>query len=193
MTEGINVLGVYDESGTIPGGQIHFSYRPRGPDGAPAERAKLLPPGTRVAVSRCPCLAAADIRVLTIADPRNLPNDLLELSDLVIFSGRSERPDPCLMSGGDLDGDLYFVVWDEELVPREEDAPLDYTPAEKPEPLDRALLLSSMPHVFLFTDPCCWCSLCFLMLLVRVACGGFELALWCSPLGAQFGRQNSCN
>jgi RNA dependent RNA polymerase len=42
------------------------------------------------------------------------------------------------MSGGDLDGDLYLVIWDEALVPAQEDPPLDYTPAQKPQPIEGA-------------------------------------------------------
>lgn len=55
-----------------------------------------------------------------------------QLENVLVFSQRGARPESCLMSGGDLDGDLYFVIWDDALVPHDEDAPLDYTPARKP-------------------------------------------------------------
>lgn len=36
------------------------------------------------------------------------------------------RPHPTECSGGDLDGDLYFVCWDEKLIPPKMDTPMDY-------------------------------------------------------------------
>jgi len=40
--------------------------------------------------------------------------------------------DPNEASGSDLDGDLYFVTWDEKLIPPGKKSwnPMDYTPAE---------------------------------------------------------------
>ena len=33
-----------------------------------------------------------------------------------MFSSEGERPIPDMMSGGDLDGDEFLVIWDEELI-----------------------------------------------------------------------------
>lgn len=41
------------------------------------------------------------------------------------------RPHPNECSGSDLDGDLYFVSWDESLIPPTMEEPMDYTPAPK--------------------------------------------------------------
>ena len=38
------------------------------------------------------------------------------------------RPHPNECSGSDLDGDLYFVTWDERLIPPVTEAPMDYHP-----------------------------------------------------------------
>ena len=35
---------------------------------------------------------------------------------MVVFSSKGERPTCNKMSGGDLDGDVYFVCWDQELI-----------------------------------------------------------------------------
>ena len=34
----------------------------------------------------------------------------------VVFSSQGQRPDQHKLSFGDLDGDIYFVTWDEKLV-----------------------------------------------------------------------------
>jgi hypothetical protein len=39
------------------------------------------------------------------------------------------RPHPNECSGSDLDGDIYFVSWDPDLIPTRMVAPMDYTPA----------------------------------------------------------------
>lgn len=39
------------------------------------------------------------------------------------------RPHPNECSGSDLDGDVYFVCWDPELIPPEQVEPMDYTAA----------------------------------------------------------------
>lgn len=37
------------------------------------------------------------------------------------------RPHPNECSGGDLDGDLYFISWDKNLIPSQTVKPMDYT------------------------------------------------------------------
>ena len=34
----------------------------------------------------------------------------------MVFSAKGDRPICNMMSGGDLDGDVYFVTWDKELL-----------------------------------------------------------------------------
>ena len=131
VRDAVNLLGVLDESGELREGQIYFSWTPQLPDGS-IGRARTLPTGTRVAVSRPPCLSSQDIRLLTVADPAQLPPALTQLVNVVAFSQRGARPAPSLMSGGDLDGDLYFIIWDTQLVPASAHAPLDYSPSTQP-------------------------------------------------------------
>ena len=140
VRQAVNVLGVLDESATIPTDCIHFCYHPRGADGLALRTATHLPAGTRVVVSRSPVLSAADIRVLTIVDPAAIHPAAAALEDVIVFSQFGERPAPSLMSGGDLDGDLYFVVWDQELIPPVVDPPAEYAPGDPPQPCSGAYL-----------------------------------------------------
>lgn len=72
-------------------------------------------------VSRNPCTHPGDIRVLTAVDKP----ELRDLTNIVVFSSEGKRPECNKMAGGDLDGDVYFVSWDKEL--------LEYLPKENVE------------------------------------------------------------
>lgn len=62
---------------------------------------------------------------------------VLLIMDVVIC-----RPHPNECSGGDLDGDLYFVCWDRRLVPDNTDTPMDYT-ARRPRIMDHDVTLEA--------------------------------------------------
>ncbi|KAI8569071.1 hypothetical protein RHMOL_Rhmol02G0249700 [Rhododendron molle] len=82
-----------------------------------------------VVVAKNPCLHPGDIRVLKAVDAPELHH----LSDCLVFPQKGDRPHPNEASGSDLDGDLYFVTWDENLIPpsRKSSVPMDYAPAEE--------------------------------------------------------------
>lgn len=90
-----------------------------------------------VLVSRNPCTHPGDIRLLTCVDKP----ELRYLFNVVVFSAKGDRPQCNMMSGGDLDGDVYFVTWDKELLsyvsPESIHEPADYSKSqlikEKPE------------------------------------------------------------
>lgn len=46
-----------------------------------------------------------------------LDSPLKKLRNAVVFSQRGTRDLPSQLSGGDLDGDLYNVIWDRSLIP----------------------------------------------------------------------------
>eukprot|EP00892_Ulva_mutabilis_P008489 jgi/Ulvmu1/6011/UM026_0137.1 len=138
LEDGVNLMGVMDESGSLPAGTFWARWdRDRGrrhPGSATADPAfRALPRGTRALVTRFPCLAPADVRVLRAADPAMLPHELTDLTNVIVFPSVGNSPEPCKMSGGDLDGDIYLISWDTALVPEREAAAVDYTPARKPE------------------------------------------------------------
>ncbi|KAI3880226.1 hypothetical protein MKW92_051043, partial [Papaver armeniacum] len=65
---------------------------------------------------------------------------LHHMVDCVVFPQKGKRPHPNECSGSDLDGDVYFVCWDQELIPLRQVEPMDYdaTPAIK---LDHDVLI----------------------------------------------------
>ncbi|KAH0843662.1 RNA-directed RNA polymerase [Fonsecaea pedrosoi] len=78
--------------------------------------------GVNVLVSRNPCLHPGDLRKLEAV---NCP-ELSHLTDCVVFSTAGRRPAADLMSGGDLDGDTFFVCWDADLIPQAMSEPAEY-------------------------------------------------------------------
>jgi hypothetical protein len=64
------------------------------------------------------------------------------------------RPHPNECSGSDLDGDLYFLSWDEALVPASADSPMDYCPPGQVS-LDHPVTVEASPYpMYSLDDPC---------------------------------------
>lgn len=79
-----------------------------------------------VMVVRNPCYHPGDIRVLKLVKNKA---QYAYLSDCVVFPTRGSRPHADESSGGDLDGDEFFVSWDQNLIPDHKwrSRPFDYS------------------------------------------------------------------
>ena len=78
-------------------------------------------------VGRNPSLHPGDLRVVQAVDVPALHH----IRDMVVFPQTGERDVPSMCSGGDLDGDDFFVIWDRELQPPEWNCePMSYDPPE---------------------------------------------------------------
>ncbi|KAH7037134.1 RNA dependent RNA polymerase-domain-containing protein [Microdochium trichocladiopsis] len=80
-------------------------------------------------VGRNPTLHPGDIRLVEAVD---IPA-LRHLHDLVVFPAQGDRDIPSMCSGGDLDGDEYFVIWDHELVQIRQHDPMEFRVSAKNE------------------------------------------------------------
>ncbi|KAJ4288053.1 hypothetical protein N0V90_012070 [Kalmusia sp. IMI 367209] len=78
---------------------------------------------TEVLVTRNPCLHPGDLQKFKAVDVPVFANSL---TDCIVFSTRGRRPSADLMSGGDLDGDKFFVTWDPDIIPRTMAEPAQY-------------------------------------------------------------------
>ncbi|KAM1200837.1 hypothetical protein ACFX2I_017061 [Malus domestica] len=81
-----------------------------------------------VVIAKNPCLHPGDIRILEAVDAP----ELRHLHDCILFPQKGDRPHTNEASGSDLDGDLYFVTWDEDLIPPSKKSwtPMMYDPQE---------------------------------------------------------------
>ena len=124
-------LGIMDESGFLQEDEIYcHAHNETGPN-------LLTGP---VVITRCPALHPGDVRCVTAVDvPPD--NPLRALHNVVVFSSHGQRDLPSQLSGGDLDGDLYNIIYDETLYPKQVSEPADYltaTPIDIGRPVERS-------------------------------------------------------
>lgn len=63
-------------------------------------------------ITRNPATHPGDVRIMVGVDRP----ELRHLNNVVVFSSKGQRPACNMMAGGDLDGDVYFVCWDQTLL-----------------------------------------------------------------------------
>lgn len=121
VENGHTLYGVMDETGVLRENQIFVRV-----DGK--VRTGL------VAITRSPALHPGDIqlaRAEAVAVSASSP--LMALDCCVVFSQLGVRDLPSMLSGGDLDGDLYNIIFDPTLLPRRTYKPAAY---KRPTPID---------------------------------------------------------
>jgi hypothetical protein len=113
---------ISDETGWLPEGQIFVTW-------FDAEKKNNVCLSGHVAITRSPALHPGDIQVVSaVSPPADSP--LWKLRNCVAFSQKGSRDLPSMLSGGDLDGDLYNVIFDDHLIPAMTRDPAAYLPAQ---------------------------------------------------------------
>jgi len=108
------LIGVVDEYGVLEPNEVYIS---------PSHNGTVL---KEVVVTRNPCLHPGDVRKLQGVDVPQLAH----LKDCIVFSRKGKRPVTDMMSGGDLDGDIYFACWEDSIVSQTK----QFEPAKYAEP-----------------------------------------------------------
>ncbi|KAH8426461.1 RNA dependent RNA polymerase [Aspergillus melleus] len=158
IDNGASLLGVMDETGILSG---YFAHKTPRVDATREERLAALPeiflqissPGNGgkyevieglCILARNPSLHPGDIRVVKAV---NVPQ-LNHLHDVVVLPQTGDRDVASMCSGGDLDGDDYLVMWDQDLIP--EDwfcAPMKYA-SNRAQDLDRDVTVDHITSFF---------------------------------------------
>ncbi|GER25251.1 RNA-dependent RNA polymerase 6 [Striga asiatica] len=131
------LMGCLDESRVLEHGQcfvqvstpcLENCFVGHGPEFSGYDRKMQVVRGL-VAIAKNPCLHPGDVRILEAVDAPELHH----LYDCLVFPQKGERPHPNEASGSDLDGDLYFVTWDQNLIPPSKRSwtPMEYAPGEE--------------------------------------------------------------
>nr|XP_023929325.1 probable RNA-dependent RNA polymerase 1 [Quercus suber]POE89556.1 rna-dependent rna polymerase 1 [Quercus suber] len=146
------MMGCLDETRTLEYGQVFVqisrSSRHLSNDFSHMFRTSSSNPNNlifegEVVVAKNPCLHPGDVRVLKAVDVPALHH----LADCVVFPQKGKRPHPNECSGSDLDGDLYFVCWDPDLIPPRQIQPMEYIGA-KTKPLDHDVTIEEVQEYF---------------------------------------------
>ncbi|RYP01261.1 hypothetical protein DL764_006264 [Monosporascus ibericus] len=142
VEKGVTLFGIVDEYGLLEEDEIFLTF-----DGLPGTHYRDLD-NRQVLVTRSPALHPGDIQIRRAVVPPN-GHPLLSLSNCVVFSQKGERDLPSQLSGGDLDGDIYNIIWDDFAVSscKREFAPADY-PRVPPLDIRRSVVREDMTDFF---------------------------------------------
>jgi hypothetical protein len=124
IEKGCLLYGIMDETNTLLEGEVYVATQ------IPDEYGELkdsILVGDRIVVTRAPALHPGDVQLVKAIDVEQ-GNPLGSLRNCIVFSQRGERDLPSKLSGGDLDGDLFHIIYDERLIPKQTVLPADYAP-----------------------------------------------------------------
>ncbi|KAK7731804.1 hypothetical protein SLS53_008625 [Cytospora paraplurivora] len=141
VREGITLFGIMDETGFLKEGEVYVTYDTMGNRFGP-------PPanGSPLLVTRSPALHPGDIQVARNTIPP-LENPLRDHFNVIVFSRQGKRDLPSQLSGGDLDGDIFNIIWDNGARPKRTFEPADY-PRVVPNELNRDVTKEDMAKFF---------------------------------------------
>ena len=108
-------MGIIDETGTLKENEVYVSYRDLGDEVVYLDNQNVI-------VCRNPCYALGEVRRVKAVDVPGLHH----LVNCIAFPKSGNRPLTDQLSGGDLDGDLYFVSWDDMFSSIVNKKPIDY-------------------------------------------------------------------
>lgn len=156
VEEGAFLLGCVDETGTLKGHTTISSSKVnikdeddlpqifvQIPERSDQSQYKIIQ-GICL-IGRNPSLHPGDIRVVKAVDVPSLHH----LRNVVVFPQHGDRDIPSMCSGGDLDGDDFFIIWDKNLRPQEWNSePMNYQSSVKPVELDRSVKVTDLIKFF---------------------------------------------
>ncbi|KAF2741259.1 RdRP-domain-containing protein [Polyplosphaeria fusca] len=141
IEQGAFVLGCVDETATLQG---HYDEPQSRPNATREEKLATLPEiflkisdldrkGTYkviqgiCVIARNPSLHPGDLRVVRAVDVPALHH----LKNVLVLPQTGDRDLANMCSGGDLDGDDYLVMWDQDFIPGSiNEVPMDFTPPD---------------------------------------------------------------
>ncbi|KAI0198876.1 RNA dependent RNA polymerase-domain-containing protein [Astrocystis sublimbata] len=142
VEQGVTLFGVMDEFQFLEEDEVFITFDKQKGVPYPDLDQRL------VIVTRSPGLHPGDIQMRrAVVPPRNHP--LRSLTNCIAFSQKGDRDLPSQLSGGDLDGDIFNVIWDSMAVNgcQREFAPADY-PRVTPLDIGRTVKARDMTDFF---------------------------------------------
>lgn len=144
VPKGVTLFGIMDETRFLKENEVYVCYDTDRQTGrAPMENS--LRDG-EVLVTRSPALHPGDIQKAIMRTPPS-GHPLRDLRNCIVFSQVGKRDLPSKLSGGDLDGDLYNIIWDEQGIPPKTHGAAEY-PRVTPKPIGREVQSEDMAKWF---------------------------------------------
>ncbi|MCJ1396820.1 hypothetical protein MMC11_000010 [Xylographa trunciseda] len=141
VPKGFTLHGIMDETGVLREGEVYCPII----NNLTGKKEVLV--GVNVAITRSPALHPGDIQLVNAVDVPDI-SPLNDLHNCIVFSQHGSRDLPSKLSGGDLDGDLYNIIYDERLKPKRVVEAADY-PRIEAISLDRPVERSDIIQHFL--------------------------------------------
>ena len=135
------LMGVVDEFGYLGEGEIYVCLKDE-----EDEEVQYLTGSTLV--TRMPALHCGDVQRVYAVVPSNANHPLFSLYNCIVFSSKGSRPVPNMLSGGDLDGDLFQISQNPQLFPTNWEPPDSY-PSVTPRELDRECRMDDLADFFI--------------------------------------------
>lgn len=107
IEQGVTLFGILDETGYLQEGEIFVTFD----EATFVSSHQMDLDGRLMLITRSPALHPGDIQMATNIIPPSA-HPLRALRNCIVFSQRGYRDLPSCLSGGDLDGDTYSVIWD---------------------------------------------------------------------------------
>ncbi|KAK6005708.1 hypothetical protein QM012_007350 [Aureobasidium pullulans] len=137
----VTLYGIMDETEYLKEGQIYAVTQ-----SSLNERREVLT-RNKVIITRSPALHPGDIRIVEAIDvPENSP--LEHLRNCVVFSQHGNCDLPSQLSGGDLDGDKFNVIFEPLLMPQRDISPPAAYPRLPDRDLGREVTIQDMSSFF---------------------------------------------
>ncbi|CAF0781157.1 unnamed protein product [Rotaria sordida] len=146
-----NMFGIIDEYNVLKPNEVYIQYTRLNDHeekeiNNKGEKASILH-NCEVVITKNPCHHPGDIRTFTAVNYEALKH----LKDVVVFSQQGDCPASHQISGSDLDGDEYAVIWHQDLVPLQTPnaIPYNYDSQKAPPELDRPVKRDDINDVVL--------------------------------------------
>lgn len=125
IKKGYLLYGIMDETNTLREGEVYIATQEYDTSG---QRKRKILLGDQIVVTRAPALHPGDVQLVKAVDC-SFESPLRALHNCIVFAQQGARDLPSQLSGGDLDGDLFHIIYDPRLIPDFTMPPADYTSA----------------------------------------------------------------
>ena len=110
------LLGVADETNTLKSNEVFIHIEKINKYNNNFIEEDIILEGD-ILITKNPCLHPGDLRIVKSINNNEINNKLKHMKNVVVFSSeKGKRPIQNMISGGDLDGDCFFISWNKNLI-----------------------------------------------------------------------------